>query len=219
VADGPIGGIGAELISVSPGLIRGDVHWDVYHDDYLASLSTVERASLLAFDPHGAGSAVEWPRFLFLSEVALVDGMEPVVRGATWWPCADPEEFSVVAQTAVPMSGGDTFVLQYGVQHDASCSPQRPGLLTGTTTLGCTAYASVYGRPALGDAAHGPDVPLERVHAGLKAPGSSRPPERPRSVHRGGAPRTGEPHRGTSVEDGQCAKAGADAVSTPHAAK
>ncbi len=139
----PLGCQAAEPATVTPRLIRGETHWDAYHDDYLASLSTAERAALLALDPYGAGSTVAWPRYQDLGAIELTDAMEPAVRAVTWLPCTDPAGFEVLAETAVPMSGGDTFVLQYGVQHDAACAPQRPGLLAGTTTPGCSLSADV----------------------------------------------------------------------------
>ena len=44
----------------------------------------------------------------------------------------------------MPLGDGDTFILQYGVQADAACAPQRPGLLVGTGTPSCALDAQVF---------------------------------------------------------------------------
>jgi hypothetical protein len=122
--------------------LRGGVTGDWYHDAFLTDLGTAGRAALLSFDSREAAGAVRFPRYQFLAEL----GLEKSVQSwdATWYPCVDPLEFEVLTETAVPLDGGDTFVLQYGVQMDATCTPQRPGLLIGTTTPDCALQAKVF---------------------------------------------------------------------------
>ncbi len=123
-----------EPMPLSPRLIRGEVSRTAAEEAFLASLTPDERGALLAFDPREAGGTIGPPRY------ELVAGDVPVgpavfAPDATWDPCTGP--FEVLAETAVSLASGGTFVVQYGVQSDGTCEPQRPGVLLGSTTPGC----------------------------------------------------------------------------------
>jgi hypothetical protein len=133
--------VGAEQMTFSAALLRGEVTWDAAHEEFLAVIGTNDRAALLAFDARQIAGQIAYPRYQRVADVEV-----DVVPGApevTWRPCVDPADFEVLAETVVPLSGGDSFVLQYGVQSDGSCSAQHPGLLVGTTTPGCFSHAQV----------------------------------------------------------------------------
>jgi hypothetical protein len=130
-------------MTFSAALLRGDVTWDALHDAYLAAMDADDRAALLAFDAREAGEAIAFPRYQLLVDVP-VDGTFVRAPDATWRPCIDPVDFEVLAETSVPLSDGDAFVLQYGVQMDATCVPQHPGLLVGTATPDCSLRAQVF---------------------------------------------------------------------------
>ncbi|MFY3745738.1 hypothetical protein ACOQFB_17635 [Anaeromyxobacter sp. Red801] len=95
-------------------------------DAYFADLGAEGRAEIVAFDERVAGPPMS-ERYLWLDSWSLVD-REQFAAQYRWTPCEDPEAFEVLAETAVPLANGDTFVLQYGVQADATCSPQSPGV-------------------------------------------------------------------------------------------
>ncbi len=138
----PLPCTGPEPITFSVALLRGDVTWTEWHAAFLASLAPDDRAALLAFDPRAVGQPVGWPRFQTVVDDASMDDFTLRAYDTTWQPCSDPG-FAALAETAVPLSGGDTFVLQYGVQSDGTCTPQRPGLLVGTATPSCSARVRV----------------------------------------------------------------------------
>lgn len=104
-------------------------------DAYLAGLGADGRAEIVAFDERVAGPPIS-DRYRFLEPGVLIDGQRTGVR-YHWAPCEDPEAFEVLAETAVPLAKGETFVLQYGVQADATCSPQYPGAYLGYSR-GCS---------------------------------------------------------------------------------
>jgi len=132
---------GADYLSLSTALARGGVSVGGPADDFLASLGPDGRAALHAFDAREAG-AVAFPRYQWLTSVPADETVTRSVS-VTWQPCAAPAAFEVLAETTVPLAGGDTFVLQYGVQSDAACTAQRPGVLVGTSTPGCRFRAEV----------------------------------------------------------------------------
>jgi hypothetical protein len=131
-----------QLAAFSTALLRGETSWDPVHDAYLEQLGPEGRASLLAFDPRAVGAAVELPRYQRLSDLTVGAAIRDV--DASWRPCLDANELEVVAETAVPLERGDTFVLQYGVLPEAACALQSPGLLVGTTTPDCEIAAQLY---------------------------------------------------------------------------
>lgn len=132
----------AQGAAFSTALLRGETSWGAPLDAYLEAIGPEARAALLAFDPRDAGEALNLPRYQRLGDVG-VDWL-PRLVDATWQPCLDPTEFEVLAESAVPLESGDTFVLQYGAQPDATCKPQRPGLIVGTTTPDCSFRAQVF---------------------------------------------------------------------------
>ncbi|ACG75464.1 conserved hypothetical protein [Anaeromyxobacter sp. K] len=103
-------------------------------DAYFAGLGPEGRAEIVAFDERVAGPPMS-ERYLWLESWVLGD-REQTATLYQWTPCTDPEAFEVLAETAVPLPGGETFVLQYGVQADASCTPQSPGMYL-EMTPGC----------------------------------------------------------------------------------
>lgn len=133
----------AQGASLPTALLRGErTAGDPYYAAYLDALGPAVRAELLAFDPRDAGSGVDLPRYARLTDVAV--GSTPRSVDATWQPCRDPAAFEVLAETAVPLHDGDTLVLQYGALSEAACTPQRPGLVVGTSTPGCSLTAAVF---------------------------------------------------------------------------
>jgi len=133
---------GMEPMTLSPAALRGQVSWGAPHDAFVASLGDAGRAALLAFGAREAGGAVAFPRFQLLAAVA-VDGVDRRAPDAAWLPCTDRDAFEVLAETALSLRDGDTLLLQYGVQGSAECAPQRPGLVIGTRTPGCTVQAEL----------------------------------------------------------------------------
>lgn len=137
---------GPEYMAFDRGLLRGEVFWTAAHETFLTSLGGGGRAALLAFDPHAATGTSGFPRYQRLFDV-VVNGAGARELDATWSPCegsTDPDAaFDVLAETEVPFGEGDTFVLQYGVQAEATCALQRPGLMVGTVTPGCSFRADV----------------------------------------------------------------------------
>lgn len=114
---------------------RSTVAW---YDAVLASFGTEGRAAILRFDERLAGPPMS-ERYLWLESWVLGDG-EQTSTLYQWTPCTDPEAFEVLAETAVPLPNGETFVLQYGVQADATCSPQSPGMYLEMTRGCATGY-------------------------------------------------------------------------------
>lgn len=139
----PLSCFGAEYIIFSVALLRGDVWWTDWHDAYLTAVGPEARAALLAFDPRAAGVQPDFPRYERLAYLS-VHPDETRMPESRWYPCAHSADFEVLAETAVSLADGDTFVLQYGVQSDGSCSPQQPGLVVGTSTAGCSFSAPLY---------------------------------------------------------------------------
>ncbi len=129
------------LKGVTVRALRGATTGDPYLASFLASLGEDGRAALLALDVRAATGVADLPRYASVLLDVPVDGTPREVP-VTWTPCVDPDRFDVLAETAVPLAGGDTFVLQYGVQHDATCSAQWPGLLLGSATPGCAFEAA-----------------------------------------------------------------------------
>ena len=127
-------------MSFSVQLLRGGVSWGTAYEAFLSE-SASRRDELLAFDARLGGVAS--PRYQLLGSISLA-GATPGPVEVGWRPCSSPDEFTPLMETAMPMRDGDTFVLQYGVQADAGCALQRPGLLAGTSAPGCTIQAEVY---------------------------------------------------------------------------
>jgi hypothetical protein len=133
----------AQAAGLPTALLRGEgTANDPSYAAYLDALGPAARAELLAFDPREAGLGVDLPRYARVADVAVDATPRPV--DATWQPCRDPESFEVLAETAVPLDDGDTLVLQYGALPEAACTPQRPGLVVGTATAGCSLTAAVF---------------------------------------------------------------------------
>jgi hypothetical protein len=141
----PIPGLacnGPQWTGFSARLLRGEVFWTDWHEAYLPAIGTERRAELLSFVPRQVGGGVAYPRYEHLGDVAVDGRIRPF--DATWRPCAEPGEFQVLFETVVPLASGDTFVLQYGNPVDDVCTPQRPGVLLGTTTPGCSVQTRIF---------------------------------------------------------------------------
>lgn len=134
--DGPQG------LSLYVDVLRGGPASTPYHAAYLDALGPAARAELLAFDPRAAGVDPDHPRYARVADVEV--DSTPRLVDATWHPCRDPASFEVLAETTVPLDDGDTLVLQYGALSEAACTPQRPGLVVGTSTPGCSLTAAVF---------------------------------------------------------------------------
>lgn len=138
--------IGPEYMVFAPRLLRGEVFWTAAHETFLATLGDGGRDALLAFDPRAATGSVAFPRYQRLFDVG-VNGTGTRELDATWAPCegsTDPDAtLDVLAETEVPFGEGDTFILQYGVQAEATCARQQPGLVVGTVTPDCSFRAAV----------------------------------------------------------------------------
>lgn len=130
-----------QYLALSTALLQGGAA-DSTDDGYLAALGPAGRAALLAFAPRDDGAALQWPRYQRLAEVGV--GESPRSVDAAWQPCRAPGSFEVLAETAVPAGDGDTLVLQYAAHPDSACAPQRPGLVVGTATPGCSFHATVF---------------------------------------------------------------------------
>ncbi|HEU4384414.1 MAG TPA: hypothetical protein VFR85_13080 [Anaeromyxobacteraceae bacterium] len=131
---------GVQHMTFSASLLRREVYWTDWHEAYLDAIGPGAREALLAYDPRESGGTIAFPRYQLLASVDV--GPSLLTPDTTWWPCADPD-FEVLAETAVPLAGGDAFVVQYGVQADVLCTEQRPGFLVGTVTAGCSLHADV----------------------------------------------------------------------------
>lgn len=129
------------MTTVSPGLLRGEVSWGDAHAAWLDSLTGDARAALLAFDPREDGRSIALPRYQWLLGATLGPTVRPL--DATWRPCAGASGFEVLAEMVTPMDDGGALVLQYGVQRDAACTPQQPGVLAGTSSAECELGADV----------------------------------------------------------------------------
>lgn len=127
----------------------------------LDRLDAADRAAILQYDPlydpgWDPAAIAGDPRFQQLTSVAITSGAEPVaVQPLTWVPCAgtlDDADFPVLARSAeVPYGSGETFLLQHSIlSASATCTPQQPGLVIGTSTPGCSIQADVFVDRAFG---------------------------------------------------------------------
>ena len=151
----------ADVFIALTGWLDGTVaNSNPYIQAVLDTFDAADRAAILRYDPfYDPGwdpSAIGGdPRFELLANVRIDSAAPPIVQPATWVPCAGTlgdDDFPVLARSAeVPYGSGETFLLQHSVLSTAaSCAPQRPGLVLGTSTPDCSIQADVFVDRAFG---------------------------------------------------------------------
>jgi hypothetical protein len=123
-----------------------------YYDSFLRTLSAEERASIVAFDrlgttpPPPADEVAADSRFARIAELTI-DTVALSTPDTTWIPCASvaaDADFPVYSSAAAPIPDGLVLVQQSWLSTTISCSPQRPGLVVGTSTPGCSISSTAY---------------------------------------------------------------------------
>ena len=123
----------------------------------LDTFDAADRAAILRYDPR-YDPAWEPPtiagdsRFQFLAPLGI-DSTPWLVTQTAWSPCSSGQaDFPILAQSPqVPYGNGETLLLQHSVlSASATCVPQHPGLVVGTSTPDCSIWAHVFVDRAFG---------------------------------------------------------------------
>jgi hypothetical protein len=124
-----------------------------YFDSFLATLSADERAAIVGYDrlgttpPPSAAEVAADPRFARIADLTVTPDVL-VSPDTTWTPCtsvATDSDFPVYASTEARISTTESVrIEQSWLSTSTACSPQRPGLVVGTSTAGCAISATAY---------------------------------------------------------------------------
>ncbi len=129
---------------------------------FLESLTSAERADILAHDPlldpaaRTVAALDSDPRYVKMGEVAIVPpwGSPQDQLPISWTPCTgapSDADLPVFAESAFSLPVGGDLVLQHTVDVVApSCAPEAPTFQLQTTTAGCQIQATVYVDRAFG---------------------------------------------------------------------